>query len=189
MDLLGQTRAEFRRSRGAAFDLGSRAGGPRRQSHRPHVHRRSQRRVALSSAAQGRLRESAAIDERGRRARAHRLRHHRRLPLCAPGQQTAARGAARLPGLARRDLRSIADACVCRSRSNRLAGRARFGSTTWLADWPASQIRPRRRNGFCRWPSPARQLPSSQQNTFTGRLTEPMFDAIFTRARALLDEM
>jgi uracil-DNA glycosylase len=29
----------------------------------------------------------------------------------------------------------------------------------------------------------------SQQNTFTGKLTEPMFDRVFTRARKIIDEM
>ncbi len=50
------------------------------------------------------------------------------------------------------------------------ARRARFGH---LVEQPASQY-----TIVC-------SFHPSQQNTFTGRLTEPMLDAVFTRARAL----
>ncbi len=49
LDLLGQARAELWRSGGAAIDRWAGPRGSWRQSHRPHVHRRSQRRLAVSS--------------------------------------------------------------------------------------------------------------------------------------------
>jgi len=67
-----------------------------------------------------------------------------------------------------------------------------LGQLAWQAVASQSGLRPRPAFGHlaeCALPSGVALLGSyhpSQQNTFTGKLTVPMFDAVFTRARRLI---
>ena len=76
-----RSRAGARRPRGAGGRAG--AGGERRQPHRPHLHRRPVRRLAVRVAAPRRPRRAADLRARGRRPAAHRHPHGRRGPVRA----------------------------------------------------------------------------------------------------------
>ena len=68
-----------------------------------------------------------------------------------------------------------------------------LGQVAWSALSAHLGLRPRPRFGHlaeCALEGGSTMVGSyhpSQQNTFTGTLTEPMFDAVFARARALID--
>jgi uracil-DNA glycosylase len=70
-------------------------------------------------------------------------------------------------------------------------GKIAFDNVWNIASNPG-RLRPRFRHGLeVELPSGLSLLASfhpSQQNTFTGKLTEPMFDSVFARARELLKE-
>ena len=167
-DLLGPARPELRRSTARLLDRGAGAGRPRRKSHGPDVHRRSQRRVALSCAAQSRLCESANVDRQGDGLQARRLRDHgdrslrparkradnrARSPSAESGSMRRSRP---LPaGCASMALGQIAWQATIREARQRLADRpcGRSLSTAPNSSWPAAAV--------C-WPviTPASRTPS-----------------------------
>ena len=121
-EVLGETAAGVRRSRGEALDPGIGAGRPRREQDRTDLHRRSQRRLPLLIPSQDRRGEPAGVDLTRRRFGAIRRLRRSGCSMRSPGQCSDAdrkRQLHALPGS--RDRRSDAA-----TRDGR-AGRVRLG--------------------------------------------------------------
>ena len=185
--LLGEAARRVRRPGGAGGDRRPGARRPRRQPHRPHVHRRPLRRLALRGAAPGRATPTRPQSEH--RGDGLRLRdaYVTAVVRCAPP--------ANKPTTGERD-----NCLPYLERELELLERCRvvvaLGSFGWDGVLRAARAlgvevpRPKPRFGhgaeadLGRWTLLGCFHPS-QQNTFTGKLTVPMIDAVFARAAAL----
>ena len=183
-DVLGAPGARLRRSVGAGADRRAGAGGARGQPHRPGVHRRPFGRLALRLAASTRLREPSRRRCRWTTGSSCTTRTWQ--PQCGARRRTTSPRP-----------RSAIGACRTSQRELALLDRVRvvvvLGGFAYEAlarvlaacDSPLPVPRPKFGHGL--------EVPTerfvvlgcyhpSQQNTFTGRLTEPMIDDVFRRA-------
>ena len=163
--------------------VGLAPGGARRQPHRPHLHRRPQRRLAVRRAPPRRARDAADVDVGRRRAGARRHPDHAARPLRAAGEPPDDRrsGTPARPGSTAewRFLQPTVRAVVV------------LGGYGWAALWPVLRAVGRagadaradvratgREVALPGGPTVLGCFHVSQQNTFTGRLTEPMLDEV-----------
>ena len=167
----------------------ARARGARRQPHRSGLHRRPVGRLPLRVAAPDRVREPADVGHASTTACVLHDAYIAAAVRCAPP--------ANKPTPAERDEcrpvprpRARAPAPAARRRRARCV-RLRGGVGGLAARGPPSD--PGRRPAFAhglevplrRASRSSGSFHPSQQNTFTGKLTPPMLDAVFTRAKEL----
>ena len=90
--ILGTARPRIRRCTRSTSRRRTRPCGTRRESDGSRVHRRPERRVAVSGSLSSGIRESSYFSFKGRRTRATGLLHCRSRSLCTSGEQTDSDG-------------------------------------------------------------------------------------------------
>ena len=141
--VLGQAGAGVRRSTGASVDPRSRAGGARRESHRPDLHRRSFGRLPVRVAPSVRRCQPGDVGRARRWSPADLRLHQRGEPLRAAGEQADAAGARHLHAVPRTgDRGARAVACDRGARRVRVGRRAAGARRAGSPDASEAALRP-----------------------------------------------